>query len=513
MNNSQTPRKIAFEPDYLDRRLFETFPGLVIRKDLTQEIRGTSKAPSYVIEFMLGKYCANPFDDDEVREGLRFVHEEIAKYIPRGDETEVIKSAIREKASHKLIDMVRVELDEKLKDGVYWARLLTANIQHINISSDIVNQHKRLLLAGVWSRVTLYYDNEKRYRGKTYPFVISRLDPVQISQVDFNEYLHGREQFTRDEWINILIRTMGYESDHEKLKETRTKLLYLVRMIPLVESNYHLIELGPRQTGKSFCFTEFSPYATMLAGGTITVPKLFVSNTNPPQRGLIAHCDAVGFDEIAGSSFNADDDKNLYKSYMESGQINRGTIPVTGNAGFVFNGNIEFNPRINMLQAHLFKPLPASISDDLAFHDRWAAYLPGWELPKLTPEMLTRRVGFILDYTSELFHRELRRITSYGTLWERWFEAPLGEWSARDMRSITRTFSGLTKLVFPSGVMEKEDARLLLEMAMELRLRVLLQLHIMSSQEFPTTELFYRDRETNKREPVQIMNEGKAANT
>ncbi len=510
MNTSQAPENMHLEPDDLDRKLFETFPGLVIRKDLTQEIRGTSKAPSYVIEFMLGKYCANLFDDDEVHEGLRFVHEEIAKYIPRGDETEVIKSAIREKASHKLIDMVRVELDEKLKDGVYWARLLTANIQHINISPEIVASHKRLLLAGVWSRVMLYYDNEKRYRGKTYPFVISRLDPVQISKIDFEEYLRGREQFTRDEWINILIRTMGYEALHERLKETRTKLLYLVRMIPLVESNYHLIELGPRQTGKSFCFTEFSPYATMLAGGTITVPKLFVSNTNPPQMGLIAHCDAIGFDEIAGSSFNADDDKNLYKSYMESGQINRGTINVPGYAGFVFNGNIEFNPRVNMLQEHLFKPLPASISDDLAFHDRWAAYLPGWELPKLTQELLTKHVGFILDYTSELFHHELRRITAYGTLWERWFEAPSGEWSARDMRSITRTFSGLTKLIFPSGVMEKEDARLLLEIAIELRLRVLLQLHTMSSQEFPTTELFYRERETSERIPVRITGEGKA---
>src|SRR6266516_2854718 len=305
---------------------------------------------------------------------------------------------------------------------------------------------------------------------------------------------------------------MGYEALHERLKETRTKLLYLVRMIPLVESNYHLIELGPRQTGKSFCFTEFSPYGTVLAGGTITVPKLFVSNTNPPQPGLIANRDVIGFDEIAGSSFNADDDKNLYKSYMESGQINRGTITVAGDAGFVFNGNIEFNPRENMLQDHLFKPLPSSISDDLAFHDRWAAYLPGWELPKLTQELLTKHVGFILDYTSELFHHEFRRITPSGTLWERWFEAPSGEWSARDMRSITRTFSGLTKLIFPSGVMEKEDARLLLEIAIELRLRVLLQLHTMSSQEFPTTELFYRERETSERIPVRITGEGKSAN-
>jgi len=492
-----------FVADELDHLLFATFPGLVIRKDLAQEIRGTSKAPSYVIEFMLGKYCANLFDDAEVREGLRFVHEEVAKYIPRGDETEKIKADIREHSPRRLIDMVKVELDQSLKEGVYWAHLMTANIRYVNISPQIIAKYERLLLAGVWSRVVLHYDDDIRYRGKTYPFVISRLDPIQVSHVDLEEYLAGREKFTRDQWIDALIRTMGYEPTHPKITQ-RIKLLYLVRMIPLVESNYHLIELGPRQTGKSFCFTEFSPYGTLLAGGSVTIPKLFVSNTNPPQPGLIKQRDVVGFDEIAGSSFNADDDKNLYKNYMESGQINRGTITVVGDAGFVFNGNIEFDPREGMLAEHLFKPLPPTISDDTAFHDRWAAFLPGWELPKLTPDMFTPHVGFILDYTSEIFHRELRRISSYGALWEHWFESSLGQWSARDMRSINRTFSGFTKLIFPSGVMEKEDARMLLRLAIELRLRVLLQLHIMNEQEFHVTELSFRDRETGEVEVVRI---------
>lgn len=492
-----------FVPDELDHLLFATFPGLVIRKDLAQEIRGTSKAPSYVIEFMLGKYCANLFDDAEVREGLRFVQEEVAKYIPRGDETEKIKADIREHSPHRLIDMVKVELDQSLKEGVYWAHLMTANIRHVNISPQIIAKYERLLLAGVWSRIVLHYDDDIRYRGKTYPFVISRLDPIQVSHVDLDEYCAGREKFTRDQWIDALIRTMGYEPIHPKITQ-RIKLLYLVRMIPLVESNYHLIELGPRQTGKSFSFTEFSPYGTLLAGGAVTIPKLFVSNVNPPQPGLIKQRDVVGFDEIAGSSFNADDDKNLYKNYMESGQINRGTVTVVGDAGFVFNGNIEFDPRTGMLAEHLFKPLPPTISDDTAFHDRWAAFLPGWELPKLTPDMFTPHVGFILDYTSEIFHRELRRIGSYGTLWERWFEAPLGQWSARDMRSINRTFSGLTKLIFPSGVMEQEDARMLLRLAIELRLRVLVQLHSMNEQEFHVTELSFKDRETEEIEVVRI---------
>jgi ATP-dependent Lon protease len=272
--------------------------------------------------------------------------------------------------------MVKVELDQSLKEGVYWAHLMTANIHQVNISPQIIAKYERLLLAGVWSRIVLHYDDDIRYRGKTYPFVISRLDPIQVSHVDLEEYRAGREKFTRDQWIDVLIRTMGYEPNHPKITQ-RIKLLYLIRMLPLVESNYHMIELGPRQTGKSFCFTEFSPYGTLLAGGAVTIPKLFVSNTNPPRPGLIKQRDVVGFDEIAGSSFNANDDKNMYKNYMESGQINRGTITVVGDASFVFNGNIEFDPREGMLAEHLFKPLPPTISDDLAFHDRWAAYLPG----------------------------------------------------------------------------------------------------------------------------------------
>jgi ATP-dependent Lon protease len=493
----------SFTPDELDRKVFEAFPGLVIRKDLTQIIRGTSKAPSYVIEFMLSKYCANLFDNNDVREGLQLVQEEVAAYIPRGDETEAIKSDIREWPPRRIIDLVKVELDERLEEGVYWATLSTANIKNINITPQILEKYQRLLVAGVWSNVLLDYDDSIRYRNKTFPFVIKRLEPVQVGRVDLEEYREGRARFTTYEWINLLIRTMGYEPTHPRMTD-RVKLLYLVRMIPLVESNYHLIELGPRQTGKSFCFTEFSPYGTLLAGGAVTVPKLFISNTQPPRPGLIAQKDVVGFDEIAGGTFNADDDKNLYKTYMESGQLNRGTATVTGDAGFVFNGNIDFDPQESMRGEHLFKPLPPTISDDTAFHDRWAGYLPGWELPKLTQEMFTTHVGFILDYTSELFHRELRRIGNYGMLWERWFEAKPEEWSARDRRSINRTFSGLTKLIYPSGIMQKEDARELLRLAIELRLRVRLQLHQMSPQEFPLTEFHYRDRETQETETVNL---------
>ncbi len=493
----------AFVPDALDQQLFAAFPGLVMRKDLTQIIRGTSKAPSYVIEFMLGKYCANLFDDDEVREGLQIVQQEVAEYIPRGDETEVIKSAIRERPPRRLIDLVKVELDEKLEGGVYWATLITANINRVRIAADIVTQYDRLLMAGAWCNLRVDYDNTFKVGNRTYPFVIQRLEPVQVGHVDLPEYLAGRARFSRAAWIDVLIRTMGYEPTHPALTE-RVKLLYLTRLIPLVESNYHLIELGPRQTGKSFCFTEFSPYGTLLAGGAVTVPKLFVSNTNPPRVGLIAQRDVVGFDEIAGSAFDAEHDKNLYKSYMEHGHINRGTMTVPGEASFVFNGNINIDPRRSMPTEHLLRPLPRSIADDTAFHDRWAGYLPGWEMPKLTPEMITNHVGFILDYTSELFHRELRRIGHYGSLWEQWFAAPPGEWSARDRRSVNRTFSGLTKLIFPAGQMEQEDARLLLRLALELRLRVRRQMHTLSPQEFPLTQFAYIDTTTGTTETVQI---------
>ncbi len=386
----------SFQPDRLDQLLFTAFPGLVMRKDLTQTLRGMSKAPSYVLEFMLGKYCADLFDADAVREGLELVQEEVARYIPRGDETEVIKASIRQRPPRRLIDLVQVTLDERLESGVYWASLVTANIHNVNIHDKTVELYDRLLTAGVWCNILVNYDDTYRYRGQTFPFVIQRLEPVQVGRVDLAEYCAGRAQFTRDQWIDALIRTMGYEPFHPALTP-RVKLLYLVRMIPLVEANYHMIELGPRQTGKSFCFTELSPYGTLLAGGAVTVPKLFVTTAGRSTPGLIRSQDAIGFDEIAGGTFNKDDDKNLYKNYMESGQVSRGTITVTGEAGFIFNGNINYNPREGMQADHLFKPLPLSISDDTAFHDRWAAYLPGWEMPSIKPEMLTTHVGFILD--------------------------------------------------------------------------------------------------------------------
>jgi ATP-dependent Lon protease len=493
----------TLEPDKLDRLLFETFPGLVMRKDLTQTLRGLSKAPSYVLEFMLGKYCADLFDEEAVRDGLELVKEEVARYIPRGDETEVIKAAIRQRPPQRLIDLIQVHLDERLESGVYWAHLVTANIRNVNISDKVVEQYERLLTAGIWCNALVGYDDSYRYRGQTFPFVIQRLEPVQVGRVNFEEYCAGRAAFTRDQWIDALIRTMGYEPAHPALTQ-RIKLLYLMRMVPLVESNYHLIELGPRQTGKSFCFTELSPYGTLLAGGAVTVPKLFVSTAGRSQPGLIRSQDAIGFDEIAGSTFNRDDDKNLYKNYMESGQISRGTITVTGEAGFVFNGNINFDPRHAMQADHLFKPLPPSVSDDAAFHDRWAAYLPGWEMPKLTPELFTPHVGFILDYISELFHRQLRQIGHYGTLWERWFDRPAGQWSARDKRSVDRTFSGLAKLIFPDGNLTQEDAQLLLELALELRLRVRLQLHAIDPNEFPLTSFSYIDRTTGITHTVAV---------
>lgn len=487
----------TFQSDELDRQLFAAFPGVVMRKDLTQTLRGMSKAPSYVLEFMLGKYCADLFDHEAVREGLELVQEEIARYIPRGDETEVLKAAIRQRPPQRIIDLVQVYLDERLESGVFWAHLVTANIRNVNISDRVVEQYNRLLTAGIWCNILVNYDDSYRYRSQTFPFVIQRLEPVQVGRVDLAEYIAGRQQFSRDQWIDVLIRTMGYEPDHPALTQ-RVKLLYLMRLVPLVESNFHMIELGPRQTGKSYCFTEFSPYGTLLAGGAVTVPKLFVSTAGRSQPGLIRSQDVVGFDEIAGSTFNRDDDKNLYKNYMESGQISRGTITVVGEAGFVFTGNINFDPREGMMADHLFKPLPPSVSDDSAFHDRWAAYLPGWEMPKLTPEMFTPHVGFILDYISELFHRDLRNIGHYGTLWERWFDRPEGQWSARDKRSIDRSFSGLTKLIFPDGVMQKEDARLLLELAIDLRLRVRMQLHEIDPKEFGLTGFSYVDRESGE---------------
>lgn len=492
----------GFRPDRLDELLVEAFPSRVVRKGLSQVIRRTTKVPSYVIEFILGQQCPDLCSDEPA--GLKRVRSDLRTYLPRGDQAAVLKARLHEKSPQRVIDHVRVSFDEHSGEGAaYWASLTTAQIDHVRVPAELVRGKERLLTGGCWCDLLLSYDPAMRTGKNASPFVAKQLNPVQVGEVDFDAYGAARAAFSREQWIDALIRTMGYEPTHPSITE-RAKLLYLTRLIPLVETNYHLVEEGPRQTGKSFCITEFSPYTTLLAGGQITVPKLFVSNLKPPQPGLVSKRDLIGFDEIAGSSFNTDNNKNMYKNYMESGQVNRGTITVVGDAGFVFNGNLDFDPRERQPTRHLFQALPGTISDDAAFHDRWAAYLPGWELPKLTDGHLTKHTGLILDYASEIFHRELRPL-DYGDLWEQWFDAPPEEWSVRDRRSISRTFSGLAKLIFPTGQLTKAEALPLLRLALELRLRVRVQLHRINAQEFPLTAFTFIDRETGQTEEVRIV--------
>jgi uncharacterized protein (TIGR02688 family) len=338
----------------------------------------------------------------DVKEGLEHVKSVIAERFVRADEGELIKSRTRERRSMRLIDKVTVTYRET--EDKYWAALANSGLTYVHIAPHLVQQYEKLLVGGVWANVEVRYDDSLQHRGITRPFNIEQLQPIQIASADVDEYIDGRRQFTRDEWIDVLIRSIGYEPTHADFS-FRRKLLYLLRLVPMVEHNYNLVELGPRGTGKSFVFREISPYVILVSGGQVTVPKLFIENSPPYRIGLVGVWDVVAFDEVAGSQFRRPEEKQIYKDYMEMGSFSRGsgkgTIPAY--ASFVFNGNIDGDVETRARTSHLFTSFPESIRYDMAFHDRWHAYIPGWELPKMQPDYFTNHLGFIVDDLAEIF--------------------------------------------------------------------------------------------------------------
>ena len=313
----------------------------------------------------------------------------------------------------KIIDLCTVTFDEKDQGGSL-ARLASSGLDFIHVEPDLVHKHDRLFTGGIWANIELSYDETIIHHGVTRPFVLRRLAPIQIASARYEEFVEGRKRFTRDEWTDCLLRTMGYEPTHPDFTPRR-KWLYLLRLVPMVEKNYNLVELGPRGTGKSYIFRELSPYVILLSGGQVSVPKLFASNAPPYEPGLVTRWDVVAFDEVAGSHFKKPEDKQLYKDYMELGSFSRGSAKGTiqGEAGFVFNGNLDGDVETIARTSHLLLPFPDTIRNDMAFHDRWHAYLPGWEMPKMQPSYFTSHMGFIADYIAEIFHNELRP-RSYG---------------------------------------------------------------------------------------------------
>lgn len=480
--------------DDLDRKVIDAFPGRVVRKDLVQRLKVGFSIPVYVLEYLLGKYCSTT-DESQIDLGVTNVKDLIKERIVRSDQNELIKARLQRYRSMKMIDMLTVIFDEKDQGGKYWAKFATSGLDKVHIDERVVYSHERTLTGGVWANLELAFDESIVHGGVTRPFVLKRMQPIQIASANLDEFTAARRQFTREEWVDVLMRTMGYEPKHPDFS-WRRKLFYLLRLVPMVERNYNLIELGPKETGKSFVFREISPYANLLSGGQGSVTDLFGWKNRKDKPGLVVKYDVVAFDEVAGPNFKSANDKDMYKGYMEQGSFSRGDDKgtISAEAGIVFNGNTHGDVETMVRTSHLFAPLPESLRDDDAFHDRWHAYLPGWEMAKLTPDFFTHHLGFIADYIAEIFHNELRPLNftdSYSRHFS--FGDRVGH---RDRKAVMRTVSGLIKLIHPDGKASKDEVAEYMTFALEMRRRVKEQLCRINPSEFVTADLTYIDSAT-----------------
>lgn len=476
----------TIELDQLDQRATSSFQGLVVRKDLLRRLRSAFTVPSFVIEFLLGKYCASP-DPAVIENGLEFVRKSLSEKFVKPDEREIVKSRIQQRGEYQVIDRISAALHEE--DDRYWATLHNISLDYVNVDEDIIREHDRLLMGGIWAEVTLRYDTTIRFHGVNRPFVIDRLKPIQLSTRSLAPVKEARREFTRDEWMDLLIRSLGMEASHPYFTHRR-KLLYLARLIPLVETNYNVVELGPRGTGKSFVYQQISPYCHLVSGGQTTVAQMFV-NLTTGQRGLVALWDAVAFDEAAGVRFSDKIGINIMKNYMEDGTFSRGRELISAEGSMVFVGNLDGDVQTIMRTSNLFYPMPQEM--DTAFFDRIHAYLPGWEYGKMRDELYTSHFGFVSDYLAELFHG-LRK-TSYMDATERYFEFG-SHLSGRDAKAVRKTVSGLVKLLHPDGEVTKDEIGEYVEFAMEMRRRVKEQLKKMGGLEYWDVNFSYTDRDT-----------------
>lgn len=480
--------------DELDAKLIDVFPGRVVRKDLVQRLKVGFSIPVYVLEYLLGKYCSTT-DDSQIDTGVANVKEMIKERIVRSDQSELVKARLQRFRSMKMIDMVTVTFDEKDQGGKYWAKFATSGMDKVHIDERIVYEYERTLTGGVWANLELSFDETIIHGGVTRPFVLKRMQPIQIASANLDEFIQARRKFTREEWVGVLMRTIGYEPSRPEFT-WRRKLFYMLRLIPMVERNYNLIELGPKETGKSFVFREISPYAILLSGGQGSVTDLFGWKNRKDKPGLVVKNDLVAFDEVAGPNFKSANDKDMYKGYMEQGSFSRGDDKgtISAEAGIVFNGNTHGDVETLIETSHLFKPLPETIRDDDAFHDRWHAYLPGWEMAKLTPNLFTKHLGFIADYIAEIFHNQLRPL-NFTDAYERYFTfgKHVGH---RDRKAVMRTVSGLIKLLHPDGDVSKDELAEYLTFGLEMRRRVKEQLRRINPTEFANVDLTYIDKAT-----------------
>ena len=477
----------------LSEKLNKFFAGKVVRKDLTKKIKEGANVPVYVLEYLLGMYCATD-DESAIAEGIKTVKNILSENFVRPDEAEKIKSKIKEKRMYTVIDKVTVRLNEKL--DVYLAEFSNLGIKDAQIGDDIVKQYEKLLVGGIWCivKVSYGYDDQDKHRM---PFIVSKLEPIQLPNLDLTQLFEGRDNFTKEEWIDILIRSMGIEPN--KLEE-KQKWHFIERAVPLVENNYNLCELGPRGTGKSHIYKEISPNSILVSGGQTTVANLFY-NMSQKKIGLVGMWDCVAFDEVAGINFKDKDGIQIMKDYMASGSFARGKEEKNANASMVFVGNINQSVEVILKTSNLFEPFPPEMATDSAFFDRMHYYLPGWEIPKMRPELITDEYGFITDYISEFF-REMRKRT-YSDAFDKYFR--LGNnLNQRDVIAVRKTVSGLVKILYPNGKYTKEQLEEILQYALVGRRRVKEQLKKIGGMEFYDVHFSYIDLESMEEKFVSV---------
>ena len=423
----------------LDRKINDYFHGKVVRKDLTKLVKGNAIVPTYVLEYLLGQYCATD-DENTIKEGIDTVKRIITNHFVHRDEAQIVKSTIKERGSHRIIDKVSIRLNDR--EDRYEAFFANIGLSRIPISDEVVKEHPKLLSGGVWCILTMGYvsTDEK----KATPWVVEQIKPIQISNIDIEEFKSMREKFTTDEWLDILLQTMGLNPD-EFTK--RSKLLQITRIVPFVENNYNLIELCPKGTGKSHVFSELSPHGILISGGEVSKAKLFVNNSSG-EIGLVGYWDVVAYDEFAGKTKRTDRGLvDIMKNYMANKSFSRGTEVYGASASMVFVGNTDHSVPYMIKHSDLFDALPKDYYDT-AFLDRMHAYLPGWEVQKLRNDMFSSDYGFIVDYLAEVL-KELRKEDRTNDFSE--FFQLSDTITTRDKTSIAKTYAGLSKVIYPNG--------------------------------------------------------------
>ena len=483
--------------DEMLEKLHTCFAGKIVRKDLTKKIKEGANVPVYVLEYLLGMYCSSR-NQDEIEAGVQNVKKILAENYVRPDEAQKIISKLRENGIYTVIDRITAKLN--FKNDIYESEFSNLGLKNVPLAEQYVKDYERLLCGGIWCIVQMEYFYDEADKNHC-PFFIRRVTPIQMPSLDIDEVKAARANFSDEEWIDIILRSTGMEPSQFN---ERVKWLHLARLIPLIENNYNLCELGPRGTGKSHIYKEISPNSILISGGQTTVANLFYNMGNKTV-GLVGLWDCVAFDEVAGISFKDKDGVQIMKDYMASGSFARGKEEKNAYASMVFVGNINQSVDVVLKTSHLFDPFPAAMANDTAFLDRMHCYIPGWEIPKYRPEYFTNDYGLITDYFSEIM-RELRKI-SYADAIEKYFK--LGNnLNQRDVIAVKKTVSGLVKLIHPDGNYTKESVEAILRFALELRRRVKEQLKKIGGMEFYDVNFSYIDNESFNEEFVSVPEQG-----